>query len=382
MIKKITFLFILVLFHCLNSQLIITGNIDGPLTGGTPKAVELYVSSNIADLSIYGVGSANNGGGSDGEEFTFPTDAVSEGEYIYLATESIQFNNWFGFMPDYTDGSATNINGDDAIELFKNGSVIDVFGDINVDGSGKPWEHLDGWAYRVNGTGPDGSTFILSNWYFSGPNALDGESTNASASIPFPTGTYNDIPLPVTLTEFTAALFFNEYVSIIWVTQSESNMSHYNIFRDELIMGMRDATNTTTTTTYEFIDPYIEDGETYNYILEAIELDGTTHNYGPYTLTVDFGEDIEPPELPELTGLIGNYPNPFNPVTTIYFHVKENDTAVLNIYNTKGQSVHQKSFEEGTYHYKWDSEGLDSGVYLYKLDSSTYSQTKKMIILK
>ena len=45
------------------SDLIITAVFDGPLTGGTPKGVELYVVNNIADLSIYGLGAANNGGG-------------------------------------------------------------------------------------------------------------------------------------------------------------------------------------------------------------------------------------------------------------------------------------------------------------------------------
>ena len=52
-------------------DMVITGVVDGPLSGGTPKAVELCVLNDIPDLSIYGVGSANNGGGSDGEEFTF-----------------------------------------------------------------------------------------------------------------------------------------------------------------------------------------------------------------------------------------------------------------------------------------------------------------------
>ena len=53
------------------SKLIISGVIDGPLTGGLPKMVELYVLDDIADLSTYyGVGTANNGGGTDGEEFT------------------------------------------------------------------------------------------------------------------------------------------------------------------------------------------------------------------------------------------------------------------------------------------------------------------------
>lgn len=181
-----------------SAQLVVSGVIDGPLTGGTPKAIEVYAVGDIADLSIYGLGSANNGGGTDGEEFTFPAVAASAGSFIYVATEATAFSMFFGFAPDYTSSSAASINGDDAIELFKNGSVIDVFGDINVDGSGEPWEYLDGWAYRVDGTGPDGSTFALGNWTFSGPNALDGESTNGAAATPFPLGTYaaavGDVP--------------------------------------------------------------------------------------------------------------------------------------------------------------------------------------------
>ncbi len=172
------------------TALVISGVVDGPLSGGLPKAVEFFAFDDIADLSTYGFGSANNGGGSDGEEFTFPAVAVSAGSYIYVASESAGFTSFFGFAPDYTS-SAANINGDDAIELFQNGTVVDVFGDINVDGTGQPWEYLDGWAYRVDDTGPDGSTFVLANWTFSGPNALDGESTNDTASVPFPIGTFS-----------------------------------------------------------------------------------------------------------------------------------------------------------------------------------------------
>jgi len=173
-----------------SDALVLTGVIDGPLTGGTPKAVELYVAADIADLSMYGLGSANNGGGTDGEEFTFPAVSVTAGQYLYLATDSIFFNDWFGFYPNFTHSSATNINGDDAIELFYNSNVVDIFGDINVDGTGQPWEHLDGWAYRNSSTGPDGSVFVLGSWSFSGVNALDGETTNAAAATPFPAGTY------------------------------------------------------------------------------------------------------------------------------------------------------------------------------------------------
>ena len=96
---------------------VLTGVIDGPLTGGVPKAVELFASDDIADLSIYGIGSANNGGGTDGEEFTFPAVSASANTFLYVATEKSSFTNWFGFGPQYVSNAA-NINGDDAIELF------------------------------------------------------------------------------------------------------------------------------------------------------------------------------------------------------------------------------------------------------------------------
>ncbi|MCB0572303.1 MAG: T9SS type A sorting domain-containing protein [Phaeodactylibacter sp.] len=177
------------------TSLILTGVFDGPLSGGLPKGIELYVLDDIADLSAYGVGSANNGSGSGGVEYTFPAVSATAGSYLYLtATESASFNAFFGFDPDFVDeGSpaSVSINGDDAIELFLNGAVVDVFGEINVDGTGQPWEYMDGWAYRVDGTGPDGSTFVLSNWMFSGIDVYDPAATNAAANPAMPVGTYD-----------------------------------------------------------------------------------------------------------------------------------------------------------------------------------------------
>ena len=172
------------------NDLVISGVIDGPLSGGVPKAVELFVVNDIADLSTYALGTANNGGGTDGEEFTFPAGAsASAGTYIYVASEIDGFTAFFGSAPDY-DTSSMGINGDDAIELFKDGSVIDTFGDINTDGSGTAWEYLDGWAYRTSGQTANGGSFEASNWTYSGVDALDGSTTNTDAATPFPAGTF------------------------------------------------------------------------------------------------------------------------------------------------------------------------------------------------
>ena len=181
---------ILSAFSANASDLVISGVIDGPLTGGIPKAVELYVVNDIADLSVYGIGTANNGGGTDGVEFTLLADSASAGSDIYVASEIDGFTTFFGSAPDY-DSSAMGINGDDAIELFQNDAVVDTFGAIDVDGSGETWEYTDGWAYRKDGETANSGTFDAANWTFSGTDALDGEGTNTAAATAFPAGTFS-----------------------------------------------------------------------------------------------------------------------------------------------------------------------------------------------
>jgi len=56
------------------------------------------VLKDVADLSAYGLGSANDGGGSDGVEFSFPAVPANAGDLIYVAAESTGFTDFFGFI--------------------------------------------------------------------------------------------------------------------------------------------------------------------------------------------------------------------------------------------------------------------------------------------
>ena len=174
------------------SELLITGVFDGPLIGGQPKAIELYVQDSIPDLSVYAVGSANNGGGTTAPagEFTFPAISVSAGTYIHITSDSADFVTYFGTSADYV-GSVAFINGDDAVELIRDGVVIDVFGVDSVDGTGQSWEYLDGWAYRKDNRGANGGVFVDTNWVYSGINAVDGCTVNSSCGSILPIGTYS-----------------------------------------------------------------------------------------------------------------------------------------------------------------------------------------------
>ena len=123
----------------------------GPLSGGVPKLVELYVVSDITDLSTFTVSNFNNGNTSATGSITL-SGSVNAGEYIYLvssSTDDSELISFFGSLPTNVfrgAGSAISINGDDAIALINNGTTLDVFGDIGVDGSNQPWEYLDGWG--------------------------------------------------------------------------------------------------------------------------------------------------------------------------------------------------------------------------------------------
>ena len=214
----IPFLALLTQFGVAQSDLVLTAVYDGNLPGQLPKGVEIYVVNDVPDLSLYGIGSANNGGGTDGEEFTFPAVSIDAGSFVYVATDSTSFESFFGFFPDYTS-SAVNVNGDDAIELFMNDATIDVYGEIEYDTFDDTWDYDDGWAYRSNGTGPDGTTFVIGNWVISGVGALSGAPTNGEADSPVPVGTYNPEGIEVPILSFeTSALAVAENDASITIT--------------------------------------------------------------------------------------------------------------------------------------------------------------------
>ena len=165
---------------------IITAVTDGDLSGGNPKSIMLQAVAPVADLTAWGVGSANNGGGSDGQEFTLPAGSAATGD-VFVIVPNAPSQDFFAnnFVQDFTIlfNNSANINGDDAIELFSDGNVVDIFGDINTDGTGEDWEYKDGFAQRLGG-GPqafDLANYSVNNGAFDGMNEQEHVAVFAAA---------------------------------------------------------------------------------------------------------------------------------------------------------------------------------------------------------
>ncbi|WP_296621606.1 Ig-like domain-containing protein [Marivirga sp.] len=148
-------------------------------SGNSGKAVHLRAKADIADLSIYSIGVANNGGGSDSIEFTLPQMAVAAGEDILLAREDAAFLAYFGNgtseFEHVIQTDAMNQNGDDAIELFSGTAVIQTYGDVDVDGTGMPWEYSGSWAYNFG-----------DEWYYGGIDCAASSTTAFDSDCTYP----------------------------------------------------------------------------------------------------------------------------------------------------------------------------------------------------
>jgi len=131
--------------------------------------------------------------------------------------------------------------------------------------------------------------------------------------------------------------------------------------------------------------------DTYQYALTSIHTNGV-ESIASYSQTlVKTLTPADPEILPTVTQLQNNFPNPFNPTTTIHFSTTENSVKTeLTIYNMKGQKVKtliNEHLSAGYHSIEWsgkDDTGSEvaSGLYFYKMKAGKYNSIKKMLMLK
>jgi hypothetical protein len=116
---------------------------------------------------------------------------------------------------------------------------------------------------------------------------------------------------------------------------------------------------------------------------------GTVHLVGFWyrgaeTVT-DVPTDLPAAAIPRNFRLEQNYPNPFNPSTTIRFAIARKVHVTLSIYNLVAQkmiTLINREMIPGEYEIRFNAQDLPSGVYFFRLDAGTFSQTRKLILLK
>jgi len=112
---------------------------------------------------------------------------------------------------------------------------------------------------------------------------------------------------------------------------------------------------------------------------------GTPPDMGAWEYQVAVGVDEPFATIPETYYLFQNYPNPFNPSTVISFQLPVSGSVTLRVHNLLGQEVATLVNEEmkpGSYEVTFDATGLASGVYLYRLTAGSFSDMKKLLVLK
>jgi hypothetical protein len=93
----------------------------------------------------------------------------------------------------------------------------------------------------------------------------------------------------------------------------------------------------------------------------------------------------EPVAVPTVFTLYQNYPNPFNPTTKIRYELQTRTFVKINVFNVLGQFVKTLVNEEkpaGTYDVQFDASDLSSGIYFYRIETKSFVDTKKLVLLR
>jgi hypothetical protein len=185
----------------------------------------------------------------------------------------------------------------------------------------------------------------------------------------------------VTFVAFTATLF-EEGIELTWEIGSALELEGFNVYRsikEELDYELLNKSLLLPEDEYNYFDRNIHSGTTYWYKVGAVDRDG------------EFISPVVKVDVPAReTTLYQNFPNPFNPMTTIAFYLPEVEHVTLAIYDVRGQHVRTLLNEKcnyGKHNIKWNGkndqgESVGSGVYFYHLRAGKKKSTKKLTLLR
>lgn len=190
-------------------------------------------------------------------------------------------------------------------------------------------------------------------------------------------------PLPVELSAFSAIVSVTG-VSLKWRTETEVNNYGFEIQKSEYrsqelewnVIGFVPGNgNSNSPKDYSFFDSDLFSGK-YLYRLKQLDTDGN-FEYSK-TIEVDFRSELS-------YQLNQNFPNPFNPSTTITFSIPQSGNVKLTVYNLIGEKISEiinQIIEAGTHSIIFNASQLNSGIYIYKIETNNFIQSRKMTFIK
>jgi hypothetical protein len=178
-------------------------------------------------------------------------------------------------------------------------------------------------------------------------------------------------------------------LALSWAPNVEADLGVYKAYRgtDPTFEPTPDNLFVTTCDTLAFDGEWTSDSG-YCYKIAAVDIHG--NESGCALLCSDQVTGDDPSPLPDVTFLEQNWPNPFNPSTTISFGLERRTHVSLCVYNVKGELVAtlvDELMTEGRKEVGWeakDNEGrsVASGIYFYRLMTGDFVQTRKMVLLR
>ncbi len=175
-------------------------------------------------------------------------------------------------------------------------------------------------------------------------------------------------------------------IALQWEPVTSEKIKYYSIYR-------KTATSEFSIVGYstmpEFTDVTVSQTEVYTYTVTATDF-GLNESDKAVSLSLMATAIEEVVELPTEFALKPNYPNPFNPETTIEFALPKTSKVTLTIYNLMGQMIQElvnSEYSAGYQRVIWNGRDFNgnsvgSGVYIYALKADNFSQTRKMILMR
>ena len=171
---------------------------------------------------------------------------------------------------------------------------------------------------------------------------------------------------------------------MIWDTICETGVDRFDVVRKTVtseyeVIGSIPAENNAAGSHYSFLDEQAINDVSYAYTLTVVNLDGSRQEWGVEVNATPRANIVSQFALHQ------NYPNPFNPETQIEFDLAASEHVTLTVFNTSGQTVTELvngTLETGAHTVNFNGSVLSAGVYFYRLQAGSFTETRKMLLLK